>query len=47
MDNETLIKFLEFLKTECLRHQNDKIITDDEILKYDPNKTLLINKFKF
>ncbi len=31
MTEETLIKYLEFLKTECLRHQNDKIITDDEI----------------
>lgn len=31
MKKETLIKYLEFLKTECLRHQNDKIITDDEV----------------
>ena len=31
MNEETLIKYLEFLKIECLRHQDDKIITDDEI----------------
>ncbi|MEE9406459.1 MAG: hypothetical protein V3V28_00150 [Polaribacter sp.] len=31
MTEETLIKYLEFLKNECLRHQNDNIISDDEI----------------
>ena len=31
MTEETLLKYLEFLKTEYLRHQNDKFITDDEV----------------
>ena len=31
MTEESLLKYLDFLKIECLRHQNDKIITDDEI----------------
>ncbi|PQJ79907.1 hypothetical protein [Polaribacter porphyrae] len=31
MEKDTLLKYLKFLKTECLRHQKDKIITDDEI----------------
>ncbi|MFK8059741.1 MAG: hypothetical protein AB8B78_06570 [Polaribacter sp.] len=31
MNEEMLFKYLEFLKKECLRHQNDKVITDDEI----------------
>ena len=31
MNEETVIKYLEFLKMECLRHSNDKVITDDEI----------------
>lgn len=40
MDKKTLIKYLEFLKNECLRHQNDKHITDDEMnqLKVEINK---------
>ena len=31
MTEETLIKYLEFLKTECLRYSYDKNISDDEI----------------
>jgi Na+/phosphate symporter len=31
MKEETLIRYLEFLKIESKRHQNDKIITDDEL----------------
>ncbi|MFT5213632.1 MAG: hypothetical protein ACI9WV_001354, partial [Patiriisocius sp.] len=31
MKEETLIKYLEFLKIESKRHQNDTIITDDEL----------------
>lgn len=31
MTKETLIKYLEFFKTESLRYQNDKIITDGEL----------------
>lgn len=30
MKQVMLIKYLQFLKKECLRHQNDEIITDDE-----------------
>ena len=31
MTHETLLKYLEFLKIECLRHQNDTFITNDEV----------------
>jgi hypothetical protein len=31
MKKETLIKYLEFLKIESKRHQNNTIITDDEL----------------
>ena len=43
MSEETLIKYLEFLKTECLRHSNDKIITDDEINQLKIEIKLFIN----
>lgn len=46
MTEETLIKYLEFLKTECLRHQNDKIITDDEINQLQIEITRFIDKVK-
>ena len=42
MTEEITIKYLEFLKTECLRHSNDKIITDDEINQLE----IEINRFK-
>ncbi|MCG1035168.1 hypothetical protein [Polaribacter sargassicola] len=31
MTKKIIIKYLKFLQNECLRHQNDKIISDDEI----------------
>lgn len=31
MNTDLIIKYLEFLKKECLRYQNDKRITEDEI----------------
>lgn len=46
MTEETLIKYLEFLKTECLRHQNDKIITDDEINQFEIEIQRFIEKIK-
>ena len=46
MTEETLIKYLEFLKTECLRHQNDKIITDDEINQLEIEISRFIKKVK-
>ncbi|MCL7752427.1 hypothetical protein [Polaribacter sp. Z022] len=42
MDNETLIKYLEFLKTECLRHSNDKSVKENELQLFK----LEIEKFK-
>jgi hypothetical protein len=41
MKEETLIKYLEFIKKECIRYQNDKIITDDEIYLF----TIEIDRF--
>ncbi|WP_341220228.1 hypothetical protein [Polaribacter atrinae] len=40
MNEETLIKYLDFLQIESKRHQNDKIITDDELnqLKIEINR---------
>ena len=46
MKEQTLIKYLEFLKTECLRHQNDKIITDDEINQFKIEIKGFIDKMK-
>ena len=46
MTEETLIKYLEFLKTECLRHQNDKIISDDEINQFEIEIKRFIDKMK-
>lgn len=42
MNLETLLKYLDFLKKECLRHQNDNMITDDEInqLRIEINRFL-------
>ena len=42
MTEETLIKYLKFLQTECIRHQNDEIITDDEKHQFE----IEINIFK-
>ena len=44
MTAETLIKYLEFFKTECLRHQNDKIISDDEINQFEIEIKRFIDK---
>jgi hypothetical protein len=41
MSEETLIKYLEFLKTECLRHSNDKLVNENEIQLFK----LEVNKF--
>ena len=45
MDSETLIKYLEFLKTECLRHSKDNLIIENELnllqLEIDKFKALL------
>ncbi|APZ45857.1 hypothetical protein BW723_05915 [Polaribacter reichenbachii] len=46
MTEETLIKYLEFLKTECLRHQNDKIITDDELNQLEIEITRFTKRVK-
>jgi len=46
MREETLLKYLEFLKIECLRHQNNQIITDDEINQLNIEITRFINKVK-
>ncbi len=46
MKEQTLIKYLEFLKKECLRHQNDKIITDDEINQFKIEIKGFIDKMK-
>ncbi|AOW18038.1 hypothetical protein LPB03_11490 [Polaribacter vadi] len=46
MKAQTLIIYLEFLKTECLRHQNDKIITDDEINQFKIEIKGFIDKMK-
>ena len=44
MKEETLIKYLEFLKNESLRHQNDKIITKDEINQLQIEVTRFLEK---
>jgi len=31
MTQKMIIKYLKFLQKECIRHQNDEIISDDEI----------------
>ena len=45
MNEETVIKYLEFLKMECLRHSNDKLINESELqlfkLEVDKFKSLL------
>ena len=45
MKEETLIKYLEFLKNESLRHQNDKLVDENELqllkLELTKFKTLL------
>jgi hypothetical protein len=46
MNKETLIKYLEFLKIECLSHQNDKIITDDEINQVEIEIKRFLKKLK-
>ncbi|WP_343328404.1 hypothetical protein [Polaribacter staleyi] len=46
MEKETLIKYLEFLKTESKRHQNDKIITDDEFNQLEIEIKRFIQKIK-
>jgi len=50
MKFETLIKYLEFLKTECLRHTNDDFVDENELqlFKLELNKFLeKISKSKF
>ena len=44
MKEETLIKYLEFLKNESLRHQNDKTITKDEINQLQIEVTRFLEK---
>lgn len=46
MKEKTLIKYLEYLKTECLRHQNDKFITDDEINQLEIEISRFRNKVR-
>lgn len=46
MKEETLIKYLEFLKNECSRYQNDKIIADDEIKQLQIEVTRFLEKVK-
>ncbi|WP_240561365.1 hypothetical protein [Tenacibaculum aquimarinum] len=42
MTEETLFKYLNFLKVECSRHSSDKIINEDEINQLE----IEIQKFK-
>lgn len=42
MNFETLIKYLEFLKSQCLRHSNDGFVDENELQLF----TLELNKFK-
>ena len=42
MDNETLIKYLEFLKIECLRHSNENLVNENELKLFK----LEVEKFK-
>jgi hypothetical protein len=44
MIKKTLIKHLEFLKTEVLRSPNDKIITGGRLIKQQINGTRRSNK---
>lgn len=45
MTEETLIKYLKFLKTECLRHSKDNLVDENELnffqLEVDKFKALL------
>jgi len=42
MTEETLIKYLEFLKTECLRHSKDNLVHENELNLFQ----LGVDKFK-
>ena len=42
MTEETLIKYLVFLKLECLRHSNDKLVDESEVQLFK----LEVDKFK-
>lgn len=46
MSPEILIKNIAFLKKECLRYQNDKIITGDEIHFFTIEIDRFINKIE-
>ncbi|WP_298878120.1 hypothetical protein [uncultured Polaribacter sp.] len=43
MTEETLINYLEFLRTECLRHSSDKIVDENQLQLFK----LEVDKFKF
>ena len=42
MTEETLIKYLDFIKTECLRYSSDKVVDESELQLFK----LEIDKFK-